>query len=186
MKKMTQQNKIFSRLKEISLLFSFIVFCFFTLNGCGSNFLQAEETEIQDDLTEINYVTFDEINYLIKKEPRNLVVIFHRQGCDFCGKMKEETLTDSLVVQMINSNYYAILFDALSNEEVVLNGNKYVNPSVENYSYHQLHQNFVDPYQESYYWPSIVFFDYNLDKIVSYPGFQPKDRFVKILDRHKK
>jgi len=171
---------------EKNPLSPFIVFCFFILNGCGSGSLQAEEPVVKKNPTEINYINFNKINSLIEKEPRNIVVIFHRQGCDFCGKMKEETLADSLVIQMVNSHYYAVLFDAFSNEEVVLNGKRYINDTVENYSYHQLHQTFVDPYKENYYWPSIVFLNSNLEKITSYPGFQPKDRFLRILDSHRK
>lgn len=169
------------KLVGLFILFFFTIFCS-QINSKKP--LTSKEVIVASpvqSMASINYTDFKKIQSLQEHSPKKVVVIFHKQGCDFCGRMKEETLRDPKIVKYLNDNYYVILFDALSKEDIMINTEIYRNIDSINDAYHELHQFFVDPHQENYYWPSIVFLNEKMKKITSYPGFQPKDRFLVIL-----
>ncbi len=59
------------------------------------------------------------------KQPRPVVVFVHTNWCKYCKMMDKNTFTDSRVIQMLNTSFYFVKFDAESKEEVVINGKSF-------------------------------------------------------------
>ena len=56
------------------------------------------------------------------KQPKPVVVFVHTNWCKYCKMMDKNTFTDSRVIQLLNTSFYFVKFDAESKEEVVVNG----------------------------------------------------------------
>lgn len=132
---------------------------------------------------DVNWVSPNEIDALMAKEPKKMMFVFHRPGCPYCKKMKDETLRDPRIIKLLNDNFYAVLFDGRGKDPVHIMGQTFINQNLdpEVKSNHDLHKNLVDPHNGNIYWPSTVFVNENYQKLRSYPGFQPTDQFLRTL-----
>lgn len=136
---------------------------------------------------EINWVDVNQLDALMANSPKKVMFIFYRPGCPYCKKMKDETLRDPRVINAINENFYAVLFDGRSKAPANVLGQTFINPKQDPSikSNHELHKSLVDPYKGNIYWPTTVFVDENYQKLRSYPGFQPENQLLRTLQNMK-
>ncbi|WP_430614410.1 thioredoxin family protein [Flavobacterium sp. JP2137] len=59
---------------------------------------------------------FVEIEQLMQKEARPLLVFFYTDWCSYCALMKQKTFADQALIKELNDNYYLIFFDGESRE----------------------------------------------------------------------
>lgn len=87
----------------------------------------------------INWVSIQEVQNLVKKEPKKVLLYFHTDWCNYCQYMKANTLIHKEVIKYINENFYAVKFNAEYENAVIFNGFRYINkfPGQEK-KYHQL------------------------------------------------
>lgn len=173
----------------LSVLFIVIPFFVISCNEGQSN----KKTDLKsiiksnNSLAAIKWVDVSELESLIAKEPKKVFFYFYRQGCPYCKEMKETTFMDNQIIKTLNENFYSVMVDGRSKEDLVFNGVSYSNqekdPKVK--SSHDLHKILVDPYQGNYYWPSVVFLNEKLEKLRSYPGLQKPEQFKRILSNMK-
>ena len=125
----------------------------------------------------------NELDALMDKEAKKVMIFFYRPGCPYCEEMKKTTLIDPNIIKLINDHFYAVMFDGRSKETAVLNGITYRNQEqkIDVPSNHELHKALVDPYKDNIYWPSTVFLNENYQKLRSYPGLQKTAQFPRIL-----
>ncbi|MFN2430888.1 MAG: thioredoxin family protein, partial [Cryomorphaceae bacterium] len=76
---------------------------------------------------EIDWITWDEVEVKMEKEPRKVLVDVYTKWCGPCKIMNKTTFQDKNVVDYINQNYYAIKFDAEGSDEVSFKGTVYKN-----------------------------------------------------------
>ncbi len=83
--------------------------------------------------------TFTSVDSLLHIEKRPLAIFIHTDWCSYCANMKETTLKNSKVIDILNSSYYFISFDAESKEDINFGGRvyRYV-PSGRNTGTHEL------------------------------------------------
>jgi len=74
---------------------------------------------------QINWLTFEEALEQSKIEPRKILVNVSTQWCPACRKMDQTTFRNKALVDYISNRFYAVKFDAGSNEEVELMGETY-------------------------------------------------------------
>jgi len=77
----------------------------------------------------INWISVEELEEAMKKEPRKVMIDVHTKWCGPCKMMMRNTFTDAAVIEYINANYYAVKFDAEGPESVTFKGTTYSNPS---------------------------------------------------------
>ena len=164
----------------------------FLVASCSSG-NSTDITSSQKDLKEIirannanadiKWIDIDNLDDLMKENPKKVMLFFYRPGCPYCKEMKETTLSDPTVIKLLNDHFYAVMFDGRGKESVTLNGVVYENPeqSIEVKSNHDLHEALVDPYNKNFYWPSTVFLNENYEKLRSYPGLQKPVQFPRVL-----
>jgi len=68
--------------------------------------------------TVLKKYTFDEAEKLSKKEPRKWLINIHTDWCNSCRTLNKAVLTDSLVVNYINKNYYYIDLNAQQKDSI--------------------------------------------------------------------
>ena len=79
-------------MKKITLLFSFLFFTQLFFSGSQQN--------------KINWISLETVKSIQKKFNQNILLFFYKPNCEYCDKMKKETISDPEVINLINSNFY--------------------------------------------------------------------------------
>jgi thioredoxin-related protein len=77
----------------------------------------------------INWVSLEEAQELMKKEPRKVIMDVYTTWCGPCKMLDKNTFGNADVANYINENYYAIKFNAEGDSQVTFNGQTYTNPN---------------------------------------------------------
>ena len=81
--------------------------------------------------TSINWLTLSNAEILAKKSGKNMLLFFYRENCDFCEKMKNQTLNDPEVINLINNNFFPVMLNGKSKKPIIYNGIEYTNEKSE-------------------------------------------------------
>lgn len=119
-------------------------------------------------LSEINWLTFEELQKAQQKEPRKVVVDVYTQWCGWCKKMDKETFTHPQIVEYINTNYYAVKLDAETREKINFKGKEYKFTGSGKTGHNEL-ASFLMNGKLSY--PTTVYLDEKLNVLTSVPGY---------------
>lgn len=77
------------------------------------------------DSNEIQWVTIDDAQRLMKQAPRKVYIDVYTGWCGWCKVMDKKTFTNKGVIKYINAHYYAVKFDAEQTDSVHFMGNHY-------------------------------------------------------------
>lgn len=78
----------------------------------------------------LKWYTLEEVQELMKSEPRKVFVDVVADWCKWCKVMEKETFTDKGVIAYINENYYAVRMDYESLESIDFLGEKFTNKAL--------------------------------------------------------
>ena len=120
----------------------------------------------------VKWYTIEEAEKLAKESPRPIFVDTYTDWCSWCKKFDNETFAHPVIVDILNTKYYAVKFNAEGKEEVTFKGMKFKNDG----KYGKAHQLAVALLQGKMGYPTVVFLNENADLVTSIPGFRgPKD-----------
>ena len=107
-----------------------------------------------------------------QKEPRKIVMDVYTKWCGPCKMMMANTFTNASVIEYINSNYYAVKFDAESPDPVTFQGNEFKNPT---YDPNRRGRNGVHELSRALKvnaYPTLVYFDEDANVIAPISGYK--------------
>lgn len=122
----------------------------------------------------VKWYTIQEAEKLSKDAFRPLFIDTYTDWCGWCKKMDQETFTNPVIAEILNTKFYPVKFNAESKEEVTFMGQKFINDG----KYGNTHQLAVALLQNQLYYPTVVFFIKKDDKygVTPLSGFrQPKE-----------
>ena len=117
-------------------------------------------------------MSVEEVTEAMKSDPRPVMMDVYTHWCGPCKMMKANTFTNPNVIEYINENYYAIMFDAEYPNDVVFKGNTYSNPS---YDPNKRGRNGVHTLSRALKvsaYPTIVYFDDKFNVITANSGYK--------------
>lgn len=124
----------------------------------------------------IEWLTIEEAEKRLKKEPRKLLVDVYTDWCGWCKKMDKDTFTDPEVAAIINKHFYAVKLDAEGQQPITIKGQTFTfKPE---YKSHELAIALLNG-QMSY--PSTVFLDEQMNMLSPVPGYIQANNMSKIL-----
>ena len=141
-----------------------------------SNFI-GKQTNAQ--AKKINWLTIEEAQELNKNNPKKIFVDIYTDWCSWCKRLDSETFSHPVIVDYINTHFYAVKLNAEQTEPIVFNGVKYEN--VRASQRRGAHNFAIEILQGRMSYPSVAFFDENLNLIYALPGFRPPVRMEPVL-----
>ena len=159
----------------------------FSPENKASNFLRATDTlkptvikEVQEEQSLIHWITFDEAYLRCKKNPRPILVDVYTTWCGPCKMMSSQTFNHKQIANYINTNYYAVKFDAEGKDTVRFANYTFVSTDQNNpKAAHQFAASILDN-QLAY--PSIVFLNNQIQRLDIIRGFMTAQNFEPILN----
>lgn len=130
----------------------------------------------------VNWITFDELEEAMEKEPRKVLIDVYTVWCGPCKMMTSNTFHNPEVAAYINENFYAIKFNGEGNDEVSFLGNSYSNPGYDparassRNSAHQLTQ----ALQVRAY-PTVVYLQEDMSLLTSVSGYWPPENYIQLI-----
>ena len=97
-----------------------ICFFFIALLSLNVNANNADAPEAT-----INWLTVEEVGAKMEEEPRKLFFDVYTSWCGWCKKMDQSTFKNSAIVEKLNTEYYAVKFDAEQKTEIEFGGKTY-------------------------------------------------------------
>ncbi len=135
---------------------------------------------------EINWVDMNEVEALMEKEPRKVLVDVYTSWCGPCKMMNNTTFSDPQVVKYINEHYYAIKFNAEGPDPITFKGQEYRNDNYDpsrargRNSTHDLTKA-IAPVNGRIAYPTIVYLNEEFQILSPVQGFQKPEQIMPIL-----
>jgi thioredoxin-related protein len=128
---------------------------------------------------EIKWMNWKELQEAQKREPRKVVVDVFTGWCGWCKRMEASTFTNQEIIDYVNKNFYAVKFDAETQQTINFKGKdyKFIPQGVKGYN--ELAADILNN-QMSY--PTTVYFDESLNEIFPVPGYQEPKVFETVLN----
>src|SRR5688572_9227280 len=127
---------------------------------------------------QVKWLSWEDAQAKNKVEPRKFIVDVYTNWCGWCKKMDVATFQKQDISSYINSNYYAVKFDAETKSDIHFKDKTFKFVRQGSSGYHQLAAEITFG-KLSY--PTIVFLDENLDVIQPIPGYQDPTSLDKIM-----
>ena len=155
-------NNVYFR-KNLSAMKRFVIYILlltFAVNAAGQD--------------KIKWHSIEEAIQLASTDPRVLVIDVYTDWCGWCKKMDQDTFTNPVIAEILNTKFYPVKFNAEGNEEITFLGQKFTNDGQAG----KAHQLAVALLNGRLSYPTVVFLTKQGDKfqVSPVPGYrQPKE-----------
>jgi len=136
----------------------------------------------------IAWVSLEKAKLLAKEHNQKILIFFYKDNCQYCEKMKKETLSDNNVINIINRNFFPVQINSRTKDTIYYNNKAYSNqqPVKDGYTWRHDFYAEVASFQKNtkLTTPTITLFNSNFKKITVFPGNQPKELLLRRLKKY--
>ncbi len=141
--------------------------------------LLAISTDAQSGETKVNWLTMEEAQELFSEEPRMIFVDVYTSWCGWCRRMNSETFSHPIIAEILNSEFYPVKLNAEQEGPIVFQGVTYENENIG--QRRATHSFAIALLQGRMSYPSVAFFDEQMQLITAIPGFRPPKTMEAVL-----
>ncbi|HVN57985.1 MAG TPA: DUF255 domain-containing protein [Bacteroidales bacterium] len=122
--------------------------------------------------TRVKWYTIEEAEKLSKSSPRPLLVDTFTEWCGWCKRLDADTFTNPVIIDILNSKFYPVKFNAEGKDPVQFVGKTFINDGKSGPS----HQLAIEMLRGQMSYPNLVFFNDKTQLITNVPGYKtPKE-----------
>lgn len=133
---------------------------------------------INTNAQEIKWLTIEEVESAIKKEPRKVLIDVYTDWCGWCKKMDATTFKDKDLVAYLNQKFYCVKLDGEDKGTLTFKGEEFNFINQGRRGYNELAAGFLKG-KMSY--PSLVFLDEDLVVLQVMKGFRTAEELLPVL-----
>jgi thioredoxin-related protein len=134
---------------------------------------------------QLNTFRFEQVDSLLKKEPRTVMVFIHTDWCQFCQAMKNTTFKNKAIIRKLNTEFYVVYFNAEEKRNILFNGNIFrYKPNGANTGIHELAEKLATENRTVSY-PTLCFLNEKLEVVYRYTQFASSKELGLILSSFK-
>ncbi len=126
----------------------------------------ADATMVVDD-KEIHWMSLDEVQVAMKKEPRKVWVDVYTDWCGWCKRMDKTTFSNPNVIRYMNEHFYAVKLDAEQKGDIRFMGKMYQHSEAD-----RTHPFATQLLQGQMSYPTTVIMQENFQTPQPIPGYQ--------------
>ncbi len=127
----------------------------------------------------VNWLSMEEAQEKVQEEPRMVFVDVYTDWCGWCRRMTNETYAHPVIAAYLNDNFYPVKLNAEQKEPIVFQGNVFEN---ENIGERRASHSFaIALLQGRMSYPSVAFFNEQMQLVTAIPGFRPPARMEALL-----
>lgn len=126
----------------------------------------------------VKWYSIQEALELNKTGERKIFIDVYTDWCGWCKKMDESTFSNPAIAKILNEEYYAVKFDAETNDTIDFAGQEFINEGGRSRSPHQLA---VALLQGKMSYPSVAYLNEQNQLLTSVPGYLTPDKLEPIL-----
>jgi thioredoxin-related protein len=117
---------------------------------------------------EVKWYTIQEAEKLAKENPRPLLIDTFTDWCTWCKKLDQDTFSNPVIAEILNTKFYPVKFDAEGKEPVTFLGMNFINDGKAG----KAHQLAVALLKGQLSYPNIVFFNDKIQLLTNVPGYR--------------
>lgn len=124
---------------------------------------------------------FEQVDSLLKKEARPVMVFIHTDWCRFCQTMKATTFKNDAIIRELNTKFYVVYLNAEERRSIRFNGNifKY-KPTGVNTGINELAEQLANSDGKISY-PTLCFLNRKLEIVFQYTQFAGPKELARML-----
>ncbi|MGE0088250.1 MAG: thioredoxin family protein [Bacteroidales bacterium] len=126
----------------------------------------------------VKWYSLEEALELNKKEQKKIFVDVYTDWCGWCKKMDAATFNNPAIATILNTEYYAVKFNAESKDTILFGGRSFVNEGPNGRSPHQLA---IALLQGRMSYPSVVYLNEESQLLTAVPGYMTAEGIEPIL-----
>ena len=162
-------------MKKIVTLLTLCLSAMIAFGQHGSDVISEDESSSP----KIHWLTFEEAFALHQETPKKWVIDVSTVWCGWCKKMDKTTFSDSIVIDHVSDNFYAVALDGEYKGDITVGDRTYKFVDEGRRGYHQLPAEMMGG-KMSY--PTIIFLGEELQNLSSIPGYKDASSFLQIVE----
>lgn len=123
----------------------------------------------------VKWYNIEEAEKLAKENPKPLMVDTFTDWCGWCKKLDQDTFSNPVVAEILNTKFYPVKFDAEGKNPVTFQGQIFINDGKTG----EAHQFAFALLRGQLSYPNLAFFNDKLQLLTNVPGYrEPKEMEV--------
>jgi thioredoxin-related protein len=125
----------------------------------------------------IKWYSIEEADKLMKDNPRPVFIDTYTDWCSWCKKLDQETFSNPVVADILNTRFYPVKFDAEGKENISFQGRSFINDGKSG----KAHQLAVALLKGQLSYPTVVFLNEKGQLLSPVPGYRTAKDMEELL-----
>lgn len=130
----------------------------------------------------VQWLTFEQLSDALQVQPKKVFIDFYASWCAPCLKMQREVYTDTKVIEVLNTNYYAVKMNVETTDTIQFGKQVFINKRIKRRNpIHEIALLMASQKNKPFSLPAIVLLDENFTPTARYFQYINTDQFLEII-----
>ena len=130
----------------------------------------------------VNWLNFEQLEDSLQVQPKKIFIDFYADWCSPCIKMQKEVFTDTLIIDLLNQDYYAVKMNVETKDTIYFGNQVFINKRLNKRNpVHQIPLLMARRKNKPFSLPALVFLDEKFEATARYFQYLNVKQLSKIL-----